>query len=157
MAVGFVDLVGSTALSLRLPARDLGAALSEFESVASDVVTDLGGRVVKFIGDEAMFVVRNPEMALDIALGIADAFQEHPVLPPVRAGVAYGEVMTRDGDCFGPVVNLAARLVKAASPGAVVVSADLHERAGPSRQFTRLGAHELKGFEKGAELFELIP
>jgi hypothetical protein len=28
----------------------------------------------------------------------------------------------RDGDCFGPVVNLAARAAKASTPGAVVVA-----------------------------------
>ena len=37
--VGFVDLVGSTALAQRLSTRELGSVLTEFEHVAADTVT----------------------------------------------------------------------------------------------------------------------
>jgi adenylate cyclase len=39
----------------------------------------------------------------------------------VRAGVAYGDVVLRLGDVFGPVVNIASRLTSVARPGTVLV------------------------------------
>ena len=156
MAVGFVDLVGSTILSLRLSMGELGAALGEFETRAADTITDHGGRLVKLIGDEVMFVAADPGSAAEIALALTHAFTAHPVLPQVRAGLSLGDVMSRDGDYFGPVVNLAARVVRAAAPGTVAVSGEIRRALSDSYRFSRLGPHTLKGFDPGMELFELI-
>ncbi len=38
LAVGFVDLVGSTALAQQLSINELGALLAEFDELASDIV-----------------------------------------------------------------------------------------------------------------------
>ncbi|HET6562368.1 MAG TPA: adenylate/guanylate cyclase domain-containing protein, partial [Marmoricola sp.] len=40
---------------------------------------------------------------------------------------AYGDVVSRLGDVFGPVVNVASRLTSIARPGRVLVDRDLHE------------------------------
>lgn len=154
LAVGFVDLVGSTALAQRLSINELGAALAEFDELASDVVVAAGGRVVKLIGDEVMFVVADPSAACETALALAARIADHPRLPPVRGGVAFGAVLSRDGDYFGPVVNLAARVVKLAPPGAVFVSADVRDAVDRYR-FTPVGAREVKGIEETVALFEL--
>ncbi len=107
-SVGFVDMVGSTALSQQLSERELAAALTEFDAEASEVVTGRGGRVVKLIGDEVMFVAEAPETAVAIALALVELFAAHPVIPPVRGAVTTGEVLAREGDFSGVVVNLAA-------------------------------------------------
>ena len=57
LAVGFVDLVGFTPLSSELPVAELAALVDEFEDQAFDLVADNDGRIVKFIGDEVMFVM----------------------------------------------------------------------------------------------------
>ena len=153
LAVGFVDLVGSTALTQQLPAGELGRALSEFETKVADAVVTVRGRVVKLIGDEVMFVAPDIALACEIALEVTDTFAAHPVLPPVRAGIAAGEVLTRDGDYFGSVVNLAARLVKAAEPGMVTVP----DTARPALEAAGFrcepaGTHALKGIEPEVSL-----
>ena len=96
MCVGFLDLVGSTALALRL-ASELGAVLTEFEHTAADTITAGGGRVVKLIGDEVMYVAADESAALHIALNVIAMVSEHPCVPPVRGGVAAGGVLTRNG------------------------------------------------------------
>ena len=154
MCVGFVDLVGSTALSQRLSTSELGAVLTEFENTASDIVTAGGGRVVKLIGDEILYTTSDPHSACAIALELAATFSEHPRVPPVRAGVAGGDVMLRDGDVFGPVVNLAARAVKVAAPGEIVASLDIASAAGRSSE--PLGKQVLKGFGDQVELFRVV-
>jgi class 3 adenylate cyclase len=155
MHVGFVDLVGSTALAQRLSTRELGAVLTEFEHVAADTVTSAGGRVVKLIGDEVLFTAPEARPACEIALSLVASFAQHPTVPPARGGVASGDVMLRDGDVFGPVVNLAARVVEIAGTGEVLAPAALAASAGLPAQ--PLPPRELKGFDAAVELCRLLP
>jgi len=53
-------------------------------------VTSLGGRVVKMIGDEAMFVVDDVVAAARIGLGLAEAYADDDLLSDVRVGMAIG-------------------------------------------------------------------
>ena len=108
-SIGFVDLVDSTAWTQQLELPALSQALNIFDSTASEIVIGRGGRVVKLIGDEIMFAANDALTAADIALALVEAFATHDVLPPVRAGIATGDVLARDGDFSGAVVNLAAR------------------------------------------------
>jgi adenylate cyclase len=132
----------------------LGRALGEFEELAADAVATRGGRLVKLIGDEAMFVVADRATACEIALDLTARLADHPRLPTARGALAAGDVLTRDGDYFGPVVNLAARAVKLAEPGRVLVSAEVRD-ATDGYVFAPVGARELRGFDEPVELFRL--
>ena len=59
MCVGFADLVGFTAQTQELE-HQLAEVVGRFETIAFDVVADHGGRVVKMIGDEVMFLHDEP-------------------------------------------------------------------------------------------------
>lgn len=122
LAVGFADMVGFTLLSQHLTDEELGDVVRRFEEVSHDIVTALGGRVVKMIGDEVMFVVDGAVAAARIGVGLAEAYADDDLLSDVRVGLSVGTVVTRDGDYFGPTVNLAHRIVNIANPGTVVVS-----------------------------------
>jgi adenylate cyclase len=122
MAVGFADMVGFTMLSQHLGDEELAAVVSRFEELAHDTVVALGGRVVKMIGDEAMFVVQTATGAAEIGLALAEAYAGDELLSDVRVGLAIGPVLVQDGDFYGTVVNLASRLVGVANPGTVLVS-----------------------------------
>lgn len=154
MAVGFVDLVGSTALAQRLSTRELGAVLTEFEHAASDAVTAEGGRVVKLIGDEVLYTAPDERAACAVALELARIFSEHPRVPPTRAGVAAGEVLLRDGDVFGPVVNLAARAARLAGPTELVAPDDVIVAAGLHGD--QVKAAQLKGFDAAVAMRSVI-
>jgi adenylate cyclase len=78
---------------------------------------------------------------------------EDPRVPPVRGGVAAGGVLTRNGDVFGPVVNLAARAVKVAGAGEVVAPVALATAAGIEAE--PLGRHRLRGFDDDVDLCRL--
>jgi adenylate cyclase len=154
LTVGFVDLVGSTALAQQLSINELGTVLAEFDELASDIVIAAGGRVVKLIGDEVMFVVADPEAGCEIALELASVLSDHPRLPPARGGVAFGAVLSRDGDYFGPVVNLAARIVKLCAPGTILASVGVRDAVDDFR-LTPVGDCELQGFDERVPVFEL--
>ena len=122
VALGFVDLVGSTAWAQTLSLRDQSLALSRFESAAWTSAVLAGGRVVKTIGDEVFFAAPTAEAACRIALEVCRAAAGDEVLPPARGAVGIGLATPREGDYFGPLVNLLSRLVKAGAPGEVVVT-----------------------------------
>ncbi len=127
VCVGFADLVGFTAQTQQLDEEELADVVGRFEAIAYDVVTSLGGRVVKMIGDEVMFTADGVRVGAELALALAETYRNEEAMSDVRVGVASGPVLEREGDVYGPVVNLASRIVSIAYPGAVVVSQDIYE------------------------------
>ncbi|HEX4868592.1 MAG TPA: adenylate/guanylate cyclase domain-containing protein, partial [Acidimicrobiales bacterium] len=125
LVVGFADLVGFTALAQQASDEELAQVVDQFERLAYDVIIAGGGRVVKMIGDEVMFLVDDPVAAAEIALGIAEASRSSADLTDVRVGLAIGPVLEREGDAYGATVNLASRSTAIAYPGSVVVSPEL--------------------------------
>jgi len=119
--VGFADLVSFTRLVRRLSERELARVVQRFEALASDVVTAHGGRVIKTVGDEILFVAMGAAPAAAIALDLVQAMAEDDVLPDVRVGMASGQVVSRLGDVFGTTVNRASRLTALAKPRTVLV------------------------------------
>jgi class 3 adenylate cyclase len=149
VVVGFADLVGFTALGQTLEPRQVDAILRTFEARAAGTATSAGTRLVKLIGDEAMFVAGTADDALAIALALV----HDPDLPELRVGIAAGQVVTRGGDVFGGPVNLAARLVATARPGEILVDAIAADRASDEIALERLGPRELPGFAEPVEVF----
>jgi adenylate cyclase len=156
LAVGFVDLVGSTSLASRLDFAELGAVLREFEAAVSDTVVRHQGRVVKFIGDEVMFTTRTATSGVEAAVDLSDLFRNHPRLPPVRVGLAFGPVLIREGDCFGSIVNLAARIVTVANPDSILIDSALKTQLS-ARDWEIEGAGHplLKGFSSPVPVFRV--
>ncbi|WP_309647073.1 adenylate/guanylate cyclase domain-containing protein [Nocardioides sp.] len=128
-AVVFVDIVGYTSRSKSLSEAELVDWLEHFESETLGLVVDRGGRIIKNIGDEVLVVADDVTAAAEIALTMtARGSDEADRFPEVRAGIAYGPVVTRLGDVFGPTVNIASRLTSLARPGTVVVDQGAYER-----------------------------
>ena len=152
VAVGFVDLVGFTPLSQQMEPGELADLIGRFEAVAMDTATSHGGRVVKLIGDEVMFVAVEVTQACEIATTLLGAFPGVGVTP--RGGMAYGEVLSRDGDYYGPLVNLASRIADLAVPNEILVTAELRDAVGGDR-FSAAGRRMLKGFDEPVELYAL--
>jgi adenylate cyclase len=127
LSVGFADLVSYTRLSQKLEERELAALVDRFGRRSADVIAGGGGRLVKTVGDEVLFVADRADQAALIGLELAETMAEDPVLPDVRVGIATGGVVTRMGDVFGRTVNLASRLTALAAPGTVLVDHDTAE------------------------------
>ena len=140
LAVGFADVSGFTALSQVATSEELGAMLTSFERTATTVVHEAGGRVVKFIGDAVMYVFPQPDTAVTVARELVAS-----TAYPVRAGVAYGLLLSQDGDYYGPPVNLAARLVAVAEPGQVLVDDAARDRLADGYVTEPLAPRELRG------------
>ncbi|HVB92555.1 MAG TPA: adenylate/guanylate cyclase domain-containing protein [Acidimicrobiales bacterium] len=148
VALGFVDLVGSTAWAQELSLRDHSLALSRFESAAWSSAFLAGGRVVKMIGDEVFFTAPTVDTACRIGTEICRAVADDALLPPARGAVGHGPVLPREGDYFGPLVNVVSRLAKAAPPGLLVVTEDAAASLRPAGwALEALGPQVLRGLD----------
>lgn len=125
LTVGFADMVGFTKATRQLDPGDLAVLIEDFQGAVSNVVASAGGRVVKTVGDEVLFVADDPSDGAEIALALLDRVAESPTLPELRIGLAVGPVVTRFGDVYGEAVNIAARLTTNARPGRILVDRNL--------------------------------
>lgn len=120
-SVGFADMVSFTATSRTMDERTLAKLVQGFEERCSAIITVAGGRLVKTIGDEVLFVAETPQVGAQIALALAEEFEtEEQDTPRVRVGMVWGRVLSRLGDIYGATVNMAARLTTLAQPGEVL-------------------------------------
>ena len=150
LVVGFADLVGFTALSQQIPEAELAHVVGRFEAVAADVISVHGGRLIKTIGDEVMFSADDVVSGANIALGLSERFRQEEVVSDVRVGLAHGPALQYEGDLYGPVVNLAHRIVGIAYPGSVVVPEPVHDALADDDRFklVSIRAHTLRDIGK---------
>jgi adenylate cyclase len=160
LSVGFADLVGFTQMSRHLDEPELANVVENLESRSQELISDLGGRVVKSLGDEVMFSADVPATAAEIALRLVEESIEDDELPELRVGLAHGRVVAHRGDYFGTTVNLASRAVDAARPATVLVSEEMregikvddrfHTKAIPPRRLKGIGTTRLWVLRRGA-------
>jgi adenylate cyclase len=134
--VGFADMVGFTSLTRRSTEAELVAVVDRFDALAADVVAENHGRIVKMLGDEVLFVADSPVSAAEIALTLLERAEAEDGVPSLRAGLAYGRVLSRFGDVYGAVVNIASRLTSVARPGTVLVDAEMAEALADTEAYT---------------------
>jgi class 3 adenylate cyclase len=152
--VGFADLSGFTALTQLLTPAELSILLNDFSATVSDVVHADGGRVVKFIGDEVMWVSSTPELLAKAAVDLVDHPKAREAQMQVRAGLDYGTALAIGGDYFGNTVNLAARLVAAAEPGQILATSAVRDEL-PEWPAVVQEPLTLKGFDAPVTAYDL--
>ncbi len=156
LAICFADLVGFTKLGEQLPPEELGKITGRLEELARDV-SHGPVRLVKLIGDAAMFASSDTDALLDSTHELVERMaegDEDEELPLIRAGLAYGPVFTRGGDYYGRAVNLASRITETARPGSVLVTAEIRDHADEGEfAFSRARRKHLKGISGSVELF----
>jgi adenylate cyclase len=151
MTVCFADLVGFTRLGNEVEAHELGTVAGRLAELAGDV-TEPPVRLVKTIGDAAMFVSPDAGALVSTALALIDAVEDAE-LPPARAGLASGPVLQRAGDFYGHAVNLASRVTGIARPGSVLCTKEVHDVAVDGFEWSSAGKHRLKGLSEAVTLY----
>ncbi len=111
------------------------AAWQDHRSAVDPVWVGRGGRIVKGTGDGLLVEVPSAVEAVRAAVEVQQLMRsrnaELPVLERMllRIGVHVGEVVVEgDGDIYGDVVNVVARLEGRAHAGGVCVSDDVHRQ-----------------------------
>jgi adenylate cyclase len=148
--IGFADIVGYTRQTRSLKHEELARLVDEFEARALSIITMHNGRIIKTIGDEILFAADTPHDAGLIALELVEGHLDDEDFPQLRVGVAWGPVLNRLGDVFGPTVNIAARLTSVARPGRVLVDKDMAEalEGDPDFKLRRMRRQSVKGYRR---------
>lgn len=147
-AVGFADLVSYTSLSRRMNEKTLAQLVQRFENKCAEIISIGGGRLVKTVGDEVLYIAETPTAGAEISLALAQAFTEDEILPEARVAMVWGRILSRLGDIYGPTVNLAARLTALAEPGTVLVDEMTAAALGQDERFVLVPqtAENVRGF-----------
>jgi class 3 adenylate cyclase len=139
----FLDIVGSTPLSLQLDPEEFHATVDSVLRRGTTVVEDLGGKVISYAGDNLIAVFGGvearedaTERAVRAGLGLLEigrtlhdeVLQRYAVEGSnVRVGIHTGPVLLgggvqADNTISGLSVNVAARMEQTAPPGSVRIS-----------------------------------
>jgi adenylate cyclase len=151
IAVCFADLVGFTRLGGEVEVQELGNVAGQLARLSAEV-TEPPVRLVKTIGDAAMFVSPEPAPLVGTALWLVEAV-EQAEMPSLRAGIAFGEAHLRSGDFYGHSVNIASRVTGVARPGSVLCASEVHDAAAAEFDWSFAGRFRLKGVRDPAPLF----
>ena len=159
MVVLYVDLVGSTSMTLELPEEKIAIIISSFSQEMASVIRLHKGYVLKFVGDAVIgyFVAKdNPLMAADNAVTCAKSMLSviekgiNPILNQydypdlmVKVGLDFGQsIVVRYGsnptashvDLMGPAMNIAAKIQSMAKANQILIGDDVYKKLHPSTQ-----------------------
>ena len=151
LAVCFADLVGFTRLGGQVEVGELGTVAGRLATLSTSL-TQAPVRLVKTIGDAAMFVSPRPGPLVEVALRLVEAFEQEE-LPSLRAGIAFGPALQRAGDYYGNSVNLASRVTGVARPGSVLCTQEIRDATRDEFHWSAAGRHKLKGVSGPTPLY----
>jgi len=155
----YVDLVGSTTMTLELPAEKLATIISSFSQEMASVIRQHKGLVLKFVGDAVIGYFNaedNTLLVSDNAVNCAKSMITviekgiNPILNQydypdlmVKIGVDYGQsIVVRYGsnettshvDLMGPVMNISSKIQGMAKPNQILIGQDVYQRIHPTTQ-----------------------
>ncbi len=150
----------------RITAEDEDETLSRlhaYRQVFDDLVVRAGGRVFNSAGDSVMCEFPSAVEATRCAIDIQESFRTRNLAYPAhrqmhfRIGISIGDVVERDGDLLGDVVNIAARLQALAEPGSICVSRSVQEAVANKTSVPSLdmGHREVKNLPYPVHVFRI--
>jgi pimeloyl-ACP methyl ester carboxylesterase len=143
--VMFGDIVGSTERAAELGDRRWRELLASFSQAYERELRRFRGRTVKALGDGVLATFDGPARAIMCAEAVRNiAVSEFGL--ELRAGMHTGEVEVIGNDIGGIAVHIAARVLRVAGPGEMIVSGTVKDLVvGSGINFEDRGEHELRG------------
>src|SRR5438552_2565955 len=159
----FTDIEGSTRLWEQEGER-MSLALAEHDALSRKAVEGNHGVVIKMTGDGMYAAFSDPLDALlataALQQSLAGLAANNHIPLRVRAGLHLGIVERRDEDLFGSPVNRAARIMKAAHGGQILLSQALvnqvSARLPPLVSLRDLGGVRLRDLATSERVYQLL-
>ncbi len=160
--VMFADVSDSTGLYERLGDIEAQFVISQCIGLISDLIKRNAGKVLKTAGDDVMALFDRPEHALKAAVSVQEALAEGDVFEDIalatHIGVHTGLGLLTEGDVFGDIVNVAARLCASARREQILTTRDTVERLPAdfevaTRPYDRV---RVRGREEPVEIYEVL-
>lgn len=128
LTVVFADLTGSTAVFENLGNVKATQAITRLTQWIGRLCEHHGGRVVKYMGDGVLLLFKDSQAALEAATQLQATHHARirqwplPLKMRLQIGMARGDVVEQNGDCYGDAVNIASRLSDLADSEQILVS-----------------------------------
>lgn len=163
MAILAVDVAGYS----RLAERDEAGTVERLRLLRRELATPLveqhHGRIVKLMGDGALCefpsVVDAVTCAMALQKGVADREDGVPEEQRIRLriGINLGDVIVDGDDIYGDGVNVTARLEALAEPGEIRVSDAVrqHAEGKVAARFEDLGQHRVKNIDRPVHVYRV--
>ena len=159
----FADISGSASLYEALGNGPATEAVTQLTQWIGGTIEAHGGRVVKKLGDGVLGVFGDASSAVRAMSAMLRRHQSrqdrwpHPLRMDVRVGVASGEVVEVDGDCYGDAVNVASRLCERAGPCEIWATETTVLLAGsaPDVRYRKLGMMDIRGKVEPLMLYQV--
>lgn len=153
----FTDIVDSTKLVEALGEQKWQKLLAWHDKTLREVIADNGGEVIKQTGDGYFAAFQTPGAAVDAAVAIQRALDEHePLAPDVRIGLHTGGAFHRtDDDYSGQGVHVAARIGALAGGGEILASRESLTNGGARFPVSDAQKAELKGIADAVDLVSI--
>jgi predicted ATPase/class 3 adenylate cyclase len=138
----------------------MASSLELHDRIVREAVAGRGGHVFSTAGDAFAVAFSSPDGAVDAAvaiqLGLGSAEWPGPPIS-IRIGLHTGTTIERDGDYFGPAVNLAARIMSAGQGGRILLSSVTAGLLDSSQiELADRGSHRLAGIGRPETIVELL-
>jgi len=162
VTVLFTDIAGSTAMTQELGDAGAQQVVRAHNRVVREALTQHGGKEIKHTGDGIMASFSTTSNGVEAAMMMQQGCVAHnaanPNLPlKLKIGINAGEPISEDNDLFGTTVQMAARIVDKAQADQIFVSEIVRGIcAGKPIRFNNRGAFEMKGFDGGVVLYEVV-
>jgi len=163
LTILFTDIDDYTLLTDRLGDRAARDLVRAHDSIVREALAGCGGREIKHTGDGIMACFASASRALQAAVAVQDAVQdwnrqgEGPCDLQVAIGLNSGAPIVEDGDLFGVVVNVAARITDCAAGGQILASDVVRLlAAGKGFRFELFDTRRLEGMAETVPLFEVV-
>lgn len=161
--VVFADLTGSTGVFEALGNAKATETVTRLTNWIGQVCESHGGRVVKTLGDGVLAVFPDGPSAVDAVVELQRNHQKRIVNWPPRlrmrlqVGVACGEIVEVEGDCYGDAVNVASRLSDLSGADQIWVTDTVVDQLprGTGVRYRGLGAVNIRGKQEARVLFRI--
>jgi adenylate cyclase len=161
--VVFADISGSVALYESLGNERAADVVTQLTQWISTSMESYAGRVVKKLGDGVLGVFGDAASAMVATSAMLQAHDQrlarwpYPLHMDIRAGIATGEIVEVDGDCYGDAVNVAARLCERSGVGEIWATEMAVLLAGTATavRYRKLGLMDIRGKAEPAVLYQV--
>jgi class 3 adenylate cyclase len=149
------DLVGSTLVLSRQGELAADEVRRRHDALVTNVLEVFHGEVVKSTGDGTLALLPSADLLVRAAAAIAETARRNGM--GLRVGLASGDVLRTDADCFGEAIVIATRLCDGAEAGQVLVAPSTVAMRGRRDEplVRALPPRTLKGFDEPIDVHEV--
>ena len=164
LTIVFADLTGSTRIYETLGNAKATELVTSTTQWIGKLAQSRSGRVIKYLGDGVLLAFEDNAAAVSVVTDLQRLHLERignwPAVTKsmkIKIGLARGEVVEQDGDCFGDAVNVAARLSDLSGADQILATQSVIEQLPPDQdvRYRNLGTMSLRGKSEPSMVYRI--